>query len=313
MCLTLSLTAFAGTKEPKLLKLVGPATQVEPTLIGIRAKNGTIFTFATEEDLTERVAVGSQVTAWYYAENDVLTLKSIDPPLQNLFVPASEIRSNVKRVMTLPSSDVPGATGVFEAIGRYVQSDLGWNVPPRELSAELLRRARRAPSPLDAIDSKTGEVNMVRYNASQRTMVQRLASQTRVNAVLEIKIEKVLASFHDQVATWDGAAQPVSGKWTRAFSLATKRSLAGEVPAATVVLKLRDPEGKLLWSSRHGLVVLAALSNSAGDFYDKSLDDVFTDPHKMDRWLAITFSSLLGEPARNNVTVTGSRRAPQAR
>ncbi len=289
------LIASAGKKEPKPLKLLGLARAVEPTRITILGKDGNELTLPTPEDFTEKVAVGSQVTAWYSTTDGGYTLKWLEYPLENFFRPGSEIRGQVKKIIILPSSDIPEADPVFESIAKYVESHLSWHVAPRALADEIRQRIGRTLTTLDVIDSQTGNFDVAAYVEASRTMAERVASEASVDAVLETAIERVSAPMADRIAQWDGAAQPIAGKWSRGLAMVAKQSVVGQVPAATVVLKLRDSHGKLLWSNRRGFAVLAVQKGMLGNFRERPLAEALKDSESVDRWLVTVFSSLVPE------------------
>jgi hypothetical protein len=293
--LLLSLPAISQTGEKQLWprKIVGLVTMVEPSRVTIRgAKEGEI-TVQTVEDFTEKVAVGSQVTAWYFPKEKVNVLQWLEYPLENSFVSPGQFRSQVKKIIILPDDGVGGADGLFTAMGTFLESRLGWFVAPHILAEEIRRRARKSNSTLDVIDPSTGNVDLAAYVQTHRDLIRELASETRVDAVLEANVELVQVEFRYQMAVWDGVRQPVSSKVSRTLAVLSPLPVEGHAPAATVVLKLWDAQGNLLWSNRRGFAVLALQEGIRNKFRDRPIPEVLKDTGSVERWFADAFGSWL--------------------
>ncbi len=286
-------------KNPKSIKIVGQATKVEPGAVSIRAEGGQEVTLQTHEDLTQKVAVGSKVTAWYFTKDGTNVLGSVEPPLENFFSPADQIRSGIKKVIILPDSAVPEGERILDAIANYAESNLGWYVAPRILAEEIRNRWGAPASTLDALDPESGEFDMARYLERHRELIRKLADETRVDAVLEANVERVQAPVYAKVAYWDGVEQPLTNKGSRMLSLMGREPGEGEVPAATVQLKLWNAQSKLLWSHRRGFTVLAVLIGGGNKFRDHPVSKALEKNETVDQWLTAVFGSLLPAPARN--------------
>lgn len=294
----------AGEKGSNAFKVVGLATQVEPGQVTILAADGKEVTVTTQEDFTQKVAVGSKVTAWYFARDSGYALERLEYPLENFFVPASEIRSAVKKVIILANSSVVEADGVYDEIARFLHSSLGWYVAPRMLAEEIRSRhgTRKGSSTLDALDPATGHFDMARYLRGQDELVRLLASETRVDTVLEIDVEQVQAQVRRLVAAWDGVEEPIAGKGMRTLARFTIFPEKGEAAAATVVLKLWDAHGKLLWSQRRGIALLAVLEGSGNRLRNRPLPEFLRDTANVQKWLHTVFSSMAGSASDRTTT-----------
>ncbi len=288
--LGLSTTSLAGEKQPKAVKVSGVVSAVEPTQVSVRGSKGVEVTLLTEEDYTQKVAVGSKVTAWYFSKDGANILQRFEYASQDASSPENQSRAQIRKIIILPSSTVGDADGVFDAIGKYLTSTYGWYVAPRVLAEEIRRRAGKPVSMLEAMDPKTGQFDMTKYLKGQPNLVGDLASETRVDAVLEVNIEQVMAKVHRMTASWDGVEEPVAGGKTRTFAKFSLSPAQGEVAASTVTLKLWDAEGKLLWSNRRGFAVLAVVEG--GGLRYRPLVEYLLDSATVQKWLAKTFSSL---------------------
>jgi hypothetical protein len=279
-------------KRQKQLHVQGKAVSVESTQVTIQDAKGQMVTVICKEDFTLKIAVGSAVTAWYTPDEGANHLDWLEYPLENFFVPAEKIRTQVKKVVVLPNYAVPDSRELVDRIAGYLESTLGWYVAPAMLGEEIRRRSGQLTSTLDAINPATGQFDMERYLDSQRRLIERLVSETRVDAVLEVSVEEVQAKFWDQVADWDGVAEPVAGKMTRYTAVLARIPINGEVPAATVEMKLWDSHGKLLWSKRRGFAVLYLRTGAGNNFRERPLSEVYQNEAGVSEWLGATLGTL---------------------
>src|SRR5437867_1055277 len=232
----------AREARPNSTKVIGLVTAVEPAQITILSGNGGEVKATTQEDFTQKVAVGSKVTAWYSVRDGANVLDWMEYPRENFFVPAEQIRTRISKVIILPSSEVPDADGLFDAIADYLESSFDWYVAPRVLAEENRDRVPSRPQ-----DQAAGEQRLIRT----------LASKARVDAVLEADVVEVQAKLNRLVASWDGVEEPIAGKGSQTIAELAVISPRSVVPATTVVLKLWDSHGDLLWTNQSGFAALA--------------------------------------------------------
>ncbi|MGA3168586.1 MAG: hypothetical protein ABSF14_20995 [Terriglobia bacterium] len=274
-------------------KLEGYATGVTPESITVFDKQGQERKILTDKDYTSIVGLGAEVTVWYKNEGGVYRLEDIQYPNEGFFLPADRIRENIKRIIILPrSEDVENTQGLFAAISRYLQDNAGWFVAPPELGEEIANRAENTPSSLDAIDPKTGQIDMQQFLEAQGSLVTRIAQETRVDAVLAIKVVKVKANVRGSVASWDGMTEAVASNKTRALSKLTIERGSGWVYAATVDMNLWGRSGKLLWKKRRGFAALGFQRGLGSKYRARPLTEVYEDPEVMETWLATTLGEL---------------------
>ena len=167
----------ARETRPNSTKVIGLATAVGPAQVTILSGDGREVTVTTREDFTQKVAVGSKVTAWYSVRDGANVLDWMEYPRENFFVPAEQIRTRISKVIILPSSEVPDADGLFDAIADYLESSFDWYVAPRVLAEEIRDRALKLRpaatgaglprSTLDAINPSTGEFDLSRYTQAE--------------------------------------------------------------------------------------------------------------------------------------------------
>jgi hypothetical protein len=238
------------------------------------------------------------VTLWYVSRDGRNEVHYFEPPLENAFVPVNQLRTGIKKIILLPQSEVPDAEGFFDVLSSFLEEQTGWYVAPWILAREIRSRTKVPDSMLDFINPDTGEVDMARFKEAKLDVVRRVAEETRVDAVLELDLIQTKAPTVRDIANWDGASEPIAGKTMRALSLLALIPLEGHVPAATAVLRLRDPEGRLLWSSRRGFAVLAVKTGIGKDFRHRPIPEVLEDNQDgVVRWLRMVFDSFLREPA----------------
>ncbi len=290
--LALILLPAALAAREKSIKMVGVVTLIEPTRIMVAgAKEGEI-TVIPKEDLTSRVAVGAKVTVWYTPKDGVNYLDWMTYPLEEYFVPADQIRREIKKVIILPTYGVPDSQGIVGEIQHYLEQKTGWWFAPPELAEEIRSRAKVSSSTLGDIDPKTGEFNMGRYLQEQQQLVGTVLSQVNVDAVLVINVERVQAHFISSMAEWDGAGQVISTKLVRALSVLARMPDEGDVPAATVDMKLYGPGSKLLWANRRGFAVLVTQTMVGASFKDRPLSEAYRDEASVRNWLDMTLGNL---------------------
>ncbi len=283
------LKAAEAPRKP--LKIKGLLTQVEPTRLAIRDSKGNEVSIQPKEDFTEKVAVGTEVTAWYYPGEAINKLQWLEYPPESYFISPSQFLGNIKKIILLPKSSAGDADGLFDAVEDFLQTRLDWFVAHRMLAEEIRRRSQKAESTLDVIDPATGEVDLTRYATEHDKLIQKIADVTRVDAVLEADVEQVQVNFRSQVATWDGQQQLVSSKTSRALTLLAALPIDGHVPAATAVFKLWDPQGKLLWTHRRGFCVLALERGIGTKFRDRPISEAVQDTERTEKWLNQVFGS----------------------
>ena len=121
-------TGAAGETRPNSTRVIGLVTAVEPAEVAILGGDGSEVTVRTEEDFTQKVAVGSKVTAWYSVRDGANVLDWMEYPRENFFVPADQIRTQIRKVVILPNSEVPDADGLFDAMADYLDSTFDWYV-----------------------------------------------------------------------------------------------------------------------------------------------------------------------------------------
>lgn len=282
-----------GSGKHETREVSGLVLGVEPNRITLQAKDGQTLTLTTFEDYTDRVTVGAEVRAWYYPQDGADgVLKSLEYPAASLFVPVGDIQSHVHRIVLLPSSEVPDADGLFDSIREYLHTTLGWYVAPQYLADEVRKRAAHGGSTLDAMDPASGKFDLSKYLGESQGIIPQMASGTRSDAVLEVNVSQVEAPVDRMVASWDGVEEPVSGAATRALAKFTLFSRKGEVPAATVELKLWDATGKLLWRNRRGLAVLEVLEGKSNHLRERPLPEFLMNTQAVQAWMAATFKSI---------------------
>jgi hypothetical protein len=302
------VTMPAGTSaRAKSIKMVGITTVVEPTRISVAGTNGQEITVIAKEDLTAKVAVGSQVTIWYTPKDGVNYLDWMTYPLEEYFTPGDQIRRDIKKVIILPTYGVPDSKAIVDEIQQYLERNLGWWFAPSMLAEEIRRRTTPSASTLADIDPASGQFNMANYLEEQHRVVREVLSEARVDAVLEINIERVMAHFVGSMAEWDGAGQVISTKLVRALSVLTRMPDEGDVPAVTVDMKLWGPQGKLLWCNRRGFAVLVTQTSLGASFRDRPLAQAYQDEKSVQKWLDMTLGNLApGKPPETERAASGA-------
>jgi hypothetical protein len=274
-------------------KLDGYVTAVQPDSIRVFDKKGQEFKILTDKDYTSIVGLGAEVTVWYTNQGGVYHLADIEYPNEGFFLPAERIRANIRRIIILPESDdVENTEGLLSAISKYLQDNAGWFVAPPELAQAIANQEKPGPSSLEAIDPNTGQVDMQRLLQAQGSLVMKIAAETRSDAVLEVKVEKVKARVRGGVASWDDVTEVVASKGTRALSKLTVTGGRGWVYAASVDMNLWSDDGKLLWKPRRGFAALGFQEGMGSRYRERPLTEVYADGEAMQKWLVATLGEL---------------------
>ena len=294
ICLICGSTLPAQKAQHHGTKVQGYATVVTPNSITVFDKKNDEIEIVTDKDYTALVGIAAPVTVWYTTEGGVNRLEDIVYPNRGgTFVPTSSIRDSIKRISVLPRvQDVENSEGLISAISAYLAANAGWFVAPPELALEIARRSKAADSPLDAIDTKTGDVDMQAYFEPERALMTAIAQDSHTDAVLEVKVIKVKATVRSLIASWDDMTEPVASRKTRGLSPFASFAGKGWVYAATADMSLWSQTGKLLWKKRRGFAVLALQSGVNSKYRERPLTEVYADQHAMQRWLADTLGQL---------------------
>jgi hypothetical protein len=274
-------------------KATGLVTDVQPEQITIQSKDGTTLVLTAFEDYRDRVTVGSQVTALYYPQdNGNPVLKSLDCPAEVLFVPVGTIVTRVHRITLLPDSQIPDAGGLYDAATDYLHTALGWYVAPPYLAEEVRKSAQRSDSMLGAMDPRTGNFDMTAYLNGSESVIAKVASGTRSDAVLELNVVQVEAPVSRLEASWDGVDEPVAGAAFRTIAKFSMFPRRGELPAATVELKLWDAKGNLMWRNRRGLALLEVMNGKGTRLENRPLPAILADTQRIQRWMEAAFKAI---------------------
>lgn len=285
-----------ATQKPQHtgVKLEGFATIVEPDCITVFDKKNHEIQIHTDKDYTSLVGIAAPVTVWYTTAGGVNHLEDIVYPTRaETFVPTQLIRESIKSIVILPQPEgVENSQGLVSAISKYLVDNTGWFVAPPELTLEIASRTKVPTSSLDAINPNTGEVDMQQYLEPQRALMTTIATETRSDAVLEVRIIKVKASVHAGTASWDDMTEPVASRMSHALTPWEGLGNKGWVYAASADMTLWGQDGRLLWKRRRGFAVLAVQSGMGGKYHERPLTQVYEDSAAMQRWLGNTLGDL---------------------
>ncbi len=278
----------------------GRVTAVTARTIRLEAADGRSREIVTSQSYTERVFPGQNVTVWYRQIGGAEKLDRIEYPLEYLAARPEEFLPPIKRVILLPASNAGDAGEIFAAIERRLEADRHWVVASRLLSEEVRRRDQKARGVNAALTAPANPYSPAPIESASPELIRKVADAARADAVLETRVEYSVLPVRSHTAEWDGQREKfgsTSGRITMAMTL---RKVEGRVPVATIVLRLFDRQGKLLWNYRRGFGVLALQVSSKNEFRDRPLAERARDVAFMEAWLASAFMSWQGirsEPA----------------
>ena len=295
---TLSLSARSSRKSrgvSQAIEVSGIVTEITPRQITIQGTRGGPVTLTTSRDYTDDVAFGSDVTASYIMNGQANILQSLSSPLENLFVPAYEIRRKIHTVIVLPISEVEGSNAFFDALERYLRSQLGWYVKPRVLAEEARRYASPSQSTLGLINPQTGAVDISRYAPSRGVLMRKIAAATRVDAVVDARlvIHSARLDARRREAVWDGYREFASASGGTGLGRVALFPIKAQIPAVTLELKLWNAQGKPLWSRRRGFAVLYVEEGLLGKLRARPLEETLENKSEVAEWFSSFFAPLL--------------------
>jgi hypothetical protein len=283
-----SLAAESNTKSQKLR---GVVTGVTPASLTVNDGKGREVTIQTAEDYSDRILLGTQVTAWHHQQGEMQELDRVEYPLELSPANPGEFVPKIKKVILLPSSNAGDATAFYAEVERLLESRFNWVIAHRMLAEEIRRRDSKAQDAKPATVTREAGTTPAPPEPAAPELIQKIAEEVRADAVLELRVEYLLLQVKSHTAEWDGQRETFGSTGSRIAAAMTLRPVRGQVPAATVVLKLFDRQGQLLWSSRRGFRVLALQVSAGGDFRDRPLSEAFDDAPFVADWLNQAFAS----------------------
>jgi hypothetical protein len=287
----------AGDDHRAEQRAVGLVVEVERSRLVLETLGSGTLELRTSQDYRDQVTVGSRLTVWYDRTPRGNVLVKLEAPEGSATGPAIPLRQRIRKIIILPNSSLEGADGLYAGVSQYLQAQLGWYVAPAALAAEVRRQTEQPASTLEAFDTTTGQFDMARYIHGP-SLIPRLASETRTDAVLEVDVEPVEARVDHMVAAWDHWQEALGGSGIRTLSRLTPFAGKGTLPATTVELRLFDRDGRLLWSNRLGLALLVVPAGGlTNKLRERPLSESLADPVRFRRWLSAAFASLTGAPA----------------
>ncbi len=246
-------------------KALGLVTEIHSSQIVLMTSTGSSLTLETTHDWSPDLVKGEQITAWYSVARGAKVVTRIEPPLNEFLVPPGEFLGNIHKAILLPHSGVEGGGALFDQMTSYLRTHFNWYLPPPDLAKEI-RRTMEQQSVLDAMNPQTGAFDIAKYAPSHADVIRRIAANARVDAVVEVWIEKVPVQYNSERGDvqWDGVKQAVGSKMGRVLDRFAVTYVKADVPATTVVVKLWSSEGKPLWVGRRGLFLLAENTGALG-------------------------------------------------
>ncbi|MBI4166532.1 MAG: hypothetical protein HY508_12435 [Acidobacteria bacterium] len=283
----------AGEASQKVQKSKGVVTEVTVASLTIEGgKEGEVKIY-TGEDYLERVSVGMQVTAWHHEQGGVQQLDRLEYPLEVALTEPGGFIPRIKRFILLPSSNAGDASTLYAEMERLFRDRFHWVIADRMLAEEVRRRFMKEQGVNTAIATRGNETTPPPLVSAEPELIQRIAQGARADAVLEVRVEYIMLKVRSHTAEWDGQRETFGSRSARFASAITRRPVRGQVPVATVVLNLFDPQGRLLWRNRRGFRVLALQVSMGNDFRDRPLAEAVQDSAFMNDWLNQVFASWL--------------------
>jgi len=134
----------AAGSNTKSQKVTGIVTGTSPSSLTIDEGKGQEVTIHTAEDYSDRIPLGTQVTAWHHQQGEMQELDRIEYPLELSPSNPREFVPKIKKVILLPSSDAGDATEFYAEVERLLESRFNWVIAHRMLAEEIRRRDLKA-------------------------------------------------------------------------------------------------------------------------------------------------------------------------
>jgi hypothetical protein len=220
-------------------------------------------------------------------------------------VPRAQILTGIQTIGVMPLSiadEVPNPEAVsarYDAeIVKRLQS-AGFSVVPPAAMREIQEKTKATLG--GVYDPMSGQPIKEKVDAFNEFSTTEYLATHKVDAILRPVIRVRMARFGGNVAQWDGATDGSSGRsgFGNFMMGMTGVSVAGTVPALSLVVRLSDAGGKALYTGAGGLQVLGyartdihslLLSVKQIDVDPKS---VMTDPARDARALSLALDPLL--------------------
>lgn len=280
--------------------ITGVIIAMSPRQLTIQNDKGVGAVLETTKDYTDEVSYGSRVAATYVSEGGRDILQSMTPPLEARFIPPDEVRSYLHKVILLPETKTAGAEEFDNKLEDYLRSAFDWYVKPRAMAEEVSQNYTGSESALNLINPATGKFDMAHYLGGKPQLIKKIAEETRVDAVIEVSLERTEAKLDGgrRVARWDGYEESTSvgGLGLSKLTVLPIRAL---IPAVTASVKIWNAQGKPLWSRRRGFTVLMVQEGMLGKLRNYSLSDALHNQDYVQKWFETFFQPLLppGEAA----------------
>ncbi|HEY1491565.1 MAG TPA: hypothetical protein VGF35_02970, partial [Steroidobacteraceae bacterium] len=175
----------------------------------------------------------------------------------------------------------------------------GFTVVPPALMREIQQKIKTTLGGL--YDPMTGQPVREKFDAYAEFSTTEYLAAHKVDAILRPLIRLRSARFGGNTAQWDGASDSSSGRSASGnfWAAMTGTSLSGAVPALSLVVRLSDAGGKVLYTAAGGIQVLGyarvELHSLLSSMKQLDIDAkaVMTDPARDARALSLALDPLL--------------------
>jgi hypothetical protein len=226
-------------------------------------------------------------------------------PYYEFAVPRAQIMTGIQTVGVMPLSvanEVPDP----EAVGSRYEAEIvrrlqgaGFSVVPPAAMREIQEKMKATLGGL--YDPMTGAPIKERVEAFNEFSTTEYLATHKVDAILRPLIRVRTAHFAGNSAHWDGATDGSSGRsgFANFMMDMTGASVVGTVPALSLVVRLSDAGGKVLYTAAGGLQVLGYARSDIHSLLVtvKQLDvdpkTIMTNPARDARALSLALDPLL--------------------
>jgi hypothetical protein len=223
-------------------------------------------------------------------------------PYDPFKVPRDQVLGRIKTVALMPlqlPQGIEDPEAVRAAFRKLVESRMqagGFTpISDQEFQARWKGASKEAGGLYDLI---SGKVDVEKSKAVRQNVFRALQSEFGVEAILDVRVIRVLAGFAYGVANWDGARQEMQPGAFLQGILGVHTT--GKVGALSLVVWLWDMNDRILFANAGGIQVTSTLS-FGGEFVPVSSTELLKDPERNSAAVNLALGQLMGSSTAASV------------
>jgi len=201
---------------------------------------------------------------------------SADP----LKIPVEEFRAKVKTIAVASVVDASGVSDTDHASAAFCSliekglRDSGIAPVPNADVSPVQKRALEAAGGL--FDPNTGKLDDAKADTVLAAIRHEVHDRFQADAIVLPRLVVRKANFNGEYAAWDNVRQSILPPDAGILQKMSVGQLYGTVATMSLILRIEDPEGRLLFENGAGVQVLARYVS--GSFQSIQKSDAFANP-----------------------------------